>query len=273
MAAKWQRWIPLDIDAFRGSPAVQAMHPAARIGYLYLLLDAWQTEDCTIPNDPIELADRSGLGDDLWAANGVRILRKFTPAIDSATGAVMAGRLRNEVEFAKWLDAKRIFDSRKNAADRTNIARSPHEKGTVTAAAADTVTAREPSRSAYTGTGTKTGTKDINNTSFANGSRSQERSTSRHDLRKPRRGWIDPNIAVVESIRARYPEGGPDSVCDVLSSHPLDGHVEDARAALPAPVGAADSTMIPVDGHELLSATPAGSAAPAPHVTDERRTA
>ena len=49
----------------REDSAVQAMHPVARIGYWYLLSDAWQTDDCTIPSDPIDLADKSGLGDEL----------------------------------------------------------------------------------------------------------------------------------------------------------------------------------------------------------------
>ena len=48
MPAKWQQWMPFRIDAFKGSPAVQAMHPSARSGYLYLLTYAWQTDDCTI---------------------------------------------------------------------------------------------------------------------------------------------------------------------------------------------------------------------------------
>jgi hypothetical protein len=137
MPAKWQQWMPFKIDAFRGSPSVQAMHPCARIGYLYLLASAWQTDDCTIPSDPIELADKSGLGDDLWAQYGPRILRKFEPIEGN-------GRQRNSVCYQEWLDAKRVYDKRRDAADRTNSARSPSENGTVTA--------REPLRLADTQT-------------------------------------------------------------------------------------------------------------------------
>lgn len=110
--------MPFEIDAFKGSPAVQAMHPVARIGYWYLLSDAWQTDDCTIPTDPIDLADKSGLGDELWAIHGPRILRKFDPVEGS-------DRLRNTAEYDRWLDAKRIYDLRHIAADRTNKLRSP----------------------------------------------------------------------------------------------------------------------------------------------------
>ena len=144
MPAKWQQWMPFRIDAFKGSPAVQAMHPAARIGYLYLLACAWQTEDCTLSCDPIELAEQSGLGDELWAVHGPRILRKFGWTDDRE-------RLRNDVLFDEWREAKRIFDARRQAADQTNSTRSPngHRDGEVGA----------PSRSADTRTGTGTETK------------------------------------------------------------------------------------------------------------------
>jgi len=81
------------------------MHPAARSGYLYLLAYAWQTEDCTIPSDPLELAEISELGDDLWQTYGPRILKKFVAA--EATG-----KLQNESLLEKWLEAKRVFDAR-----------------------------------------------------------------------------------------------------------------------------------------------------------------
>jgi hypothetical protein len=146
MPAKWQQWMPFRIDAFKGSPAVQAMHPCARIGYLYLLACAWQTDDCTLSCDPLELAEQSGLGDELWAVHGPRILRKFGWTDDRE-------RLRNDVLFDEWKEAKRIFDARRQAADRTNSTRSPHghRDGEVSA----------PSRSAdtRTGTGTETGTE------------------------------------------------------------------------------------------------------------------
>jgi hypothetical protein len=119
MPAKWQQWMPFRIDAFKGSPAVQAMHPCARLGYLYLLSCAWQTEDCSLSADPMELAEKSGLGDELWALHGPRILRKFEWVDDKHT------RLRNPVLYSEWLEAKRVFDARKEAADRTNSARSP----------------------------------------------------------------------------------------------------------------------------------------------------
>src|SRR5271170_3488147 len=117
MPAKWQQWMPFRIDAFKSSPAVRAMHPAARSGYLYLLSCAWQTEDCSLMADQMELAERSELGDELWALHGPRILRKFE--------VLESGRIRNAVLFEDWKEAKRVFEARKEAANRTNSARSP----------------------------------------------------------------------------------------------------------------------------------------------------
>jgi hypothetical protein len=132
MAAKWQQWIPFHIDRFMASLSVQAMHPAARWGYWCLITRQWQSEDCSITSDPLELAELSGLGDELWTAHGSRILRKFQPLED--------GKLRNPVCYDEWLEAKRVYDKRRESADRTNTERSasrsplrsPSENGTVT---------------------------------------------------------------------------------------------------------------------------------------------
>jgi hypothetical protein len=126
--------MPFHIDRFRGSPDVQAMHPIAKLGYLMLLASQWQTSDCLISSDPIDLAAASSLGDKLWAQHGPRILRKFE-TID--------GKLRNSVLYIEWMEAKRVFEARQASAHRTNIVRSP---------------SRSPSRSADTQTGTGTGT-------------------------------------------------------------------------------------------------------------------
>ena len=150
MAAKWQQWIPFHIDRFMASLSVQAMHPAARWGYWCLITRQWQSEDCTITADELQLAEMSGLGDELWAAHGTRILRKFQSVED--------GRLRNAVCFAEWQDAKRVYDKRRENADRTNSvrspSRSPSENGTVSDSSS--------SRYAYTQTGQdRTGQNNI----------------------------------------------------------------------------------------------------------------
>ena len=157
MVAKWQQWMPFYIDAFMGSPAVQAMHPTARIGYLCLLARAWQTEDCTIPSDDeTALSDMSGLGDELWTAHRDRILKKF----ELVPGSI---RLRNDVLYEKWKEAKRIYDRRREAAERTNTERSPshspERKPSRTPIKIPTNTERSPSRFADTRTGTVTGTE------------------------------------------------------------------------------------------------------------------
>lgn len=118
MAAKWQQWMPLHIDRFMGSPSVRAMHPAAQMGYLYLLMVQWQSEDCTVSSDPFDLAEKSGLGDELWAVHGQRILRKFE-AIESS------GRLRNKICFEEWERARGTYQKRADAAEKTNTVRSP----------------------------------------------------------------------------------------------------------------------------------------------------
>lgn len=114
MAEKWQKWMPLYVDRFRASQRVQAMHPAARCGFIYLLLSAWQSEDCALSADPIDLANESGLGDELWAVHGPRILRMFV---------VVEGRLRNEVCYVEWMEAKTVFEKRRAGAHSTNSAR------------------------------------------------------------------------------------------------------------------------------------------------------
>lgn len=139
MVARWQQWMPFKIDAFRASSAVAMMHPAARAGYIYLLTSAWQTDDCTIPSDMSQLAEMSGLGEELWAIYGAKIVRKFDPVGDT-------DRLRNDVCYDEWLQAKRVYERRKQAAESTNSARSPHKisPGTDGDRRDLTVTARTP---------------------------------------------------------------------------------------------------------------------------------
>lgn len=143
MAEKWQRWMPFHIDRWRGSPDVRAMHPAARMGYLELLCSCWQSSDCSISDDAIDLATNSGLGDELWVLYGARILRKFV---------LVDGRYRNEVIFEEWSEALRVYQKRKSGAVRTNSSRSANEERTDTERPADTHT--------HTSTETYTETKE-----------------------------------------------------------------------------------------------------------------
>ena len=164
MAERWQQWMPFHIDRFRGSPDVQAMHPAARMGYLYLLASAWQTDDCTISDDPLDLASMSGLGDDLWAQYCPRILRKFEPA-------GTPGRLYNPVLLEEWTEAKRIFEKNhgpKLTPEEISEARSKagkagaearwHKHGKEIANASEN-DGKPIANDGYTGTGTGTNTK------------------------------------------------------------------------------------------------------------------
>lgn len=65
MSARWQQWVPFHIDRFMGSASVRAMERTCRWGYWMLLCRAWQSEDCTVSADPLDLAQDSDLGDDL----------------------------------------------------------------------------------------------------------------------------------------------------------------------------------------------------------------
>ncbi len=172
MAERWQQWMPFHIDRFRGSPEVQAMHPIARCGYIYLLSSQWQTSDCVLPDDPDSLAALSGLGDELWGQYGPRILRKF--------GTDEQGRLCNHVLKKEWDEARRVFEARSASARRTNEVRSPSRSPS----SDSTVTGRESSRSAdtITGTGTGTGTLGVGIGVGAGASmRSELIASERHD--------------------------------------------------------------------------------------------
>ena|ERR1700678_4065032 len=92
---KWQRWIPFEIDAFFGSPAVQAMHPAAQMGYWRLICAQWQTDDCALSGDPLDLAEKSGLGDEMWGVYASRILRQFVTLSERSASGNGALSVRN----------------------------------------------------------------------------------------------------------------------------------------------------------------------------------
>jgi uncharacterized protein YdaU (DUF1376 family) len=122
MAARWQQWMPFHIDRWKGSAYVQAMRAAARAGYLYLLTAAWQTEDCSLPSEDDELMILAGLTEEEWAEHGAKIRRQFTVGAD--------GRLKNTVLIDEWAGAKRIFESRRSNAQRTNSVRSSCDEHT-----------------------------------------------------------------------------------------------------------------------------------------------
>jgi hypothetical protein len=134
VAERWQQWMPFHIDRWRGSPSVQAMHPAAQMGYLNLLCSCWQSADCCVPSDPVDLATESRLGDELWALYGPRILRKFVDVL---------GRWRNEVLFVEWEEARRVYEKRKSGALRTNSSRTADADRTHSQRNTDTQTLTE----------------------------------------------------------------------------------------------------------------------------------
>jgi uncharacterized protein YdaU (DUF1376 family) len=118
---------------------VQRMSCAAFKGYIGLLTAQWQSEDGTLPEDMQELAEKSRLSDEEWEASSASILRRFV--------RIEGARLRNEVCFQKWLDARTVFEARRKAASTTN-SRSPHGHRTMRE--------RSPARSADTRTETDT---------------------------------------------------------------------------------------------------------------------
>lgn len=197
MAERWQQWMPFHIDRYRGSPDVQAMHPAARWGYLSLLASQWQTEDCTLSPDPLDLASASGLGDELWVSHGPRILRKFPP-LD------IGGRLRNDVCHVEWQEAKKVFErnqmtpeelaelseKRRKAGILGNEKRWGNRNFATKPSQSDRTCDRQDGKSVandrLTGTGTTTETKE------------QKQKTPR--AKKPRDGFYEP----VKELIFRY---------------------------------------------------------------------
>jgi uncharacterized protein YdaU (DUF1376 family) len=138
---RWTQWMPFYIDRWKGSPHVQAMTPAARAGYLYLLAAAWQTSDCSVPHDDEELAVLAGYSDQEWEENRGKILRRFAVRPD--------GRLTNVVLLEEWQRAKSMTQARARGAEKTNDLRSANaqRKGSVHTPNADraviTVTSTE----------------------------------------------------------------------------------------------------------------------------------
>jgi len=130
-----------------GSRYVQAMHPAARSGYLYLLAAQWQSDDCLVSSDEEELAALSGLGA-LWPDFSRAILRNFV-IIDDA-------KIRNTVLFEEWSEALRVFEARRKGAKVTNERSADAER-----AQSDTVTAKPAKRRAHTQTQTRTVTETV----------------------------------------------------------------------------------------------------------------
>ena len=116
MAERWQQWMPFHIDRWRGSVHVQAMRPAARIGYLYLLASAWQSDDCSLCDDYEELQVQAGLDDEEWKENSEKILRRFTKRED--------GRFVNAVLLSEWTQAEEKFKGNQARAEATNRKRA-----------------------------------------------------------------------------------------------------------------------------------------------------
>jgi uncharacterized protein YdaU (DUF1376 family) len=186
MTAKWQQWMPFHIDRFMGSRSVASMHPAARIGYLYLLAAQWQSDDCSIPADDHELAIESGLTE-LWEAHKASILRKFHTRDD--------GRLTNAVVEAEWAAAKKIYEKRWGAAIKTNEAKKSAKRTPTKrmAHAKPTVTVQSPDADRDTGTGTGTDTSTE--------TKEQELSTANAVSPRTDSGKADP----LEEIYKAYP--------------------------------------------------------------------
>lgn len=116
MAQPWQLWMPLYIDRFRGSLHVQGMPGCARAGYLYLLASAWQTDDCTIPDDDFELQILSGLTPKEWTQFKALILRRFKKLEN--------GRLQNGALLGFWNEARVRWEAGQAGRDAKSEARS-----------------------------------------------------------------------------------------------------------------------------------------------------
>ena len=145
MAERWQQWMPFHIDRWRGSVHVQAMRPAARIGYLYLLAAAWQSDDCSLCDDHEELQIQAGLDDEEWKENSEKILRRFTKRED--------GRFVNAVLLSEWKQAEEKFKGNQARAEATNRKRTKNVGRTPDDREAHALTGTETLTGTSTGTG------------------------------------------------------------------------------------------------------------------------
>jgi uncharacterized protein YdaU (DUF1376 family) len=94
---------------------VQALHPTARAGYVWLLMRQWDTEDCSLANNPATLAANAGLSAADWKTHGPEILKRFDHTDN--------GRLRNAVCFEAWTNVGAAYEAQRLAAERTNAKR------------------------------------------------------------------------------------------------------------------------------------------------------
>ena len=70
-------WWPLNADQWLGSTSILLMTPAEEGGYVRLLCHAWNSKDCSLPNDPKQLASLSRLGRAWHRGSGEKILKCF----------------------------------------------------------------------------------------------------------------------------------------------------------------------------------------------------
>ena len=142
---------------------MRAMEPAARYGYLELLFAQWQSDDCSISAEAIDLAEASGLGDSLWEKMSTRILRNFE--------VLLNGRLRNAVCFDEWQEAKRIFEdnrqARTEAGKRGANARWGHSDAIAKPSLPAAIATENHGKKCLTGTETVTETKEQKTTPAA----------------------------------------------------------------------------------------------------------
>ena len=155
---------------------MRAMEPVARYGYLELLLTQWQSEDCSISADPLDLADASGLGDVLWEKLSARIVRNFE--------ILPSGRLRNAVCFEEWQEAKNIFEenrqARSEAGKRGANARWGHADAIAKPSPPMAIAKENHGKKCLTGTVTETETKEQKPSRRKTASEPKEHSDSRY---------------------------------------------------------------------------------------------
>ena len=155
MAERWQQWMPFHIDRFRGSLHVQGMPGCARAGYLYLLASAWQSDDCSLPDDDFELQILSGLTQKEWTQYKPVILRRFSNGGEK--------RLINAVLVAEWTDARDKYEENKKArseAGKMGAAKRWNGRAIAEPCDSHSTTMAKHSNNTETGTTTETQTEN-----------------------------------------------------------------------------------------------------------------
>ena len=130
--------MPLHIERWLTSQGIRSLDPLAELAFLKLLMWAWSTESCTIPDDDSKLKALAGIGS-AWKRHGPAVREFWRPH------PTLPGRLYNEFQVEKRIEQEEIWLQRKEAGERSGKARNA--RGAAEDTLDPTLVQREPQRS------------------------------------------------------------------------------------------------------------------------------